>query len=252
MSVELSTAAQTESHEQLDVIWNRDEGTAWVQWNPLPRPCFNPDLLSEIHLTVADGERVLATTLTKRMAEDLTEYLHEQGVRVRYMHSDIETLERIEIIRGPSSSLYGTSALFAIVNVARHLDIEPELALRAATDKFRALAREMGEPAAALASSLARNRRPMNTISTAMAMASSAPEPTRTHVSIPMPSRASTASIRRGSGSGGSGTLTRGVASVTPANSRCTLRDRYRLTRRSFRDFPPLAYPYQSATTSCA
>jgi DSF synthase len=48
MSVELSAATRTESHEQLDVVWNRDEGTAWVQWNPLPRPCFNPGLLSEI------------------------------------------------------------------------------------------------------------------------------------------------------------------------------------------------------------
>jgi excinuclease ABC subunit B len=47
----------------------------------------------------ASGYRSLVTVLTKRMAEDLTEYLHEQGVRVRYMHSDIDTLERIEIIR---------------------------------------------------------------------------------------------------------------------------------------------------------
>ena len=57
------------------------------------------DLLSQIQLTVAQGERVLVTTLTKRMAEDLTEYLDEHGVRVRYLHSDIDTLERVEIIR---------------------------------------------------------------------------------------------------------------------------------------------------------
>ena len=57
------------------------------------------DLLSEIRLRVAAGERVLVTTLTKRMAEDLTEYLAEHGVRVRYLHSDIETVERVEIIR---------------------------------------------------------------------------------------------------------------------------------------------------------
>ena len=57
------------------------------------------DLLSEIHLRVADQERVLVTTLTKRMAEDLTEYLGEHGVRVRYLHSDIDTVERVEIIR---------------------------------------------------------------------------------------------------------------------------------------------------------
>ncbi len=57
------------------------------------------DLLSEIRLRVADGDRVLVTTLTKRMAEDLTEYLAEHGVRVRYLHSDIDTVERVEIIR---------------------------------------------------------------------------------------------------------------------------------------------------------
>jgi excinuclease ABC subunit B len=57
------------------------------------------DLLSEIHIVVEKGERVLVTTLTKRMSEDLTEYLAEHGVRVRYLHSDIDTVERIEIIR---------------------------------------------------------------------------------------------------------------------------------------------------------
>ena len=57
------------------------------------------DLLSEIRERVAVGDRVLVTTLTKRMAEDLTEYLAEHGVRVRYLHSDIETVERVEIIR---------------------------------------------------------------------------------------------------------------------------------------------------------
>ncbi|SUZ95096.1 uncharacterized protein METZ01_LOCUS47950 [marine metagenome] len=57
------------------------------------------DLFEEIRITVDAGERVLVTTLTKRMAEDLTEYLDEHGVRVRYLHSDIETVERMEIIR---------------------------------------------------------------------------------------------------------------------------------------------------------
>ncbi|QKK23363.1 excinuclease ABC subunit UvrB [Rhizobium hidalgonense] len=57
------------------------------------------DVLGEIRETAAKGYRTLCTVLTKRMAEDLTEYLHEQGVRVRYMHSDIDTLERIEILR---------------------------------------------------------------------------------------------------------------------------------------------------------
>jgi excinuclease ABC subunit B len=57
------------------------------------------DLLGEINTTVAKGDRVLVTTLTKRMAEDLTEYLDEHGIRVRYLHSDIDTVERMEIIR---------------------------------------------------------------------------------------------------------------------------------------------------------
>src|SRR5690554_4797195 len=57
------------------------------------------DVLSEIHLRVEKDERVLVTVLTKRMAEDLTEYLAEHGVRVRYLHSDIDTVERVEIIR---------------------------------------------------------------------------------------------------------------------------------------------------------
>ena len=57
------------------------------------------DLLSEIRLRVEREERVLVTVLTKRMAEDLTEYLHEHGVRVRYLHSDVDTVERVEIIR---------------------------------------------------------------------------------------------------------------------------------------------------------
>jgi excinuclease ABC subunit B len=57
------------------------------------------DLLSEIRQRVADSDRVLVTTLTKRMAEDLTEYLAEHDVRVRYLHSDIDTVERMEIIR---------------------------------------------------------------------------------------------------------------------------------------------------------
>jgi len=65
------------------------------------RPAGNQvdDVLSEIHLRVATEERVLITTLTKRMAEDLTEYYMEQGIRVRYLHSDIDTVERVEIIR---------------------------------------------------------------------------------------------------------------------------------------------------------
>ena len=57
------------------------------------------DLLAECHACAEKGQRVLVTTLTKKMAEDLTDYLAENGVKVRYMHSDIDTLERIEIVR---------------------------------------------------------------------------------------------------------------------------------------------------------
>src|SRR5574344_1086630 len=63
------------------------------------------DLLGEIHKVTAKGERILVTTLTKKMAEDLTDYLTNDGVRVRYLHSDIVTIERAEIIHGESSSL---------------------------------------------------------------------------------------------------------------------------------------------------
>ena len=89
------------------------------------------DLLDECRKVAADGYRVLVTTLTKRMAEDLTEYLHEQGIRVRYMHSDIDTLERIEIIR---DLRIGTFDVLVGINLLREgLDI-PECALVAILD----------------------------------------------------------------------------------------------------------------------
>ena len=80
---------------------------------------------------MAQGYRVLVTTLTKRMAEDLTEYMHEQGIRVRYMHSDVETLERIEIIR---DLRLGAFDVLVGINLLREgLDI-PECALVAILD----------------------------------------------------------------------------------------------------------------------
>ncbi len=89
------------------------------------------DLFNECRETAARGERVLVTTLTKRMAEDLTEYFHEQGVRVRYMHSDIETLERIEIIR---DLRLGAFDVLVGINLLREgLDI-PECSLVAILD----------------------------------------------------------------------------------------------------------------------
>ena len=89
------------------------------------------DVLGEIRETALKGYRTLVTVLTKRMAEDLTEYLHEQGVRVRYMHSDVETLERIEIIR---DLRLGAFDVLVGINLLREgLDI-PECALVAILD----------------------------------------------------------------------------------------------------------------------
>ena len=89
------------------------------------------DLLSEINLRLPKGERVLVTTLTKRMAEDLTDYLHEHGIRVRYLHSDIDTVERVEIIR---DLRLGEFDVLVGINLLREgLDI-PEVSLVAILD----------------------------------------------------------------------------------------------------------------------
>ncbi len=89
------------------------------------------DVLSEIHHCVAAQQRVLITTLTKRMAEDLTDYLNEHGVKVRYLHSDIETVERVEIIR---DLRLGKFDVLVGINLLREgLDM-PEVALVAILD----------------------------------------------------------------------------------------------------------------------
>jgi excinuclease ABC subunit B len=102
-----------------------------------PTVCIRPvtnqvdDLLSEIHVVIADGDRILVTTLTKRMAEDLTEYLHEHGIRVRYLHSDVDTVERMEIIR---DLRLGVFDVVVGINLLREgLDM-PEVALVAILD----------------------------------------------------------------------------------------------------------------------
>jgi len=84
------------------------------------------DCIAECQKTAAKGYRTLVTTLTKRMAEDLTEFMHEQGVRVRYMHSDVETLERIELIRDLRMGVY--DVLIGINLLREGLDI-PECGL---------------------------------------------------------------------------------------------------------------------------
>jgi len=89
------------------------------------------DVIDEVKATTARGYRSLVTTLTKKMAEDLTEYMHEQGVRVRYMHSDVDTLERIEILR---DLRLGTFDCLIGINLLREgLDI-PECGLVAILD----------------------------------------------------------------------------------------------------------------------
>ena len=97
------------------------------------RPAINQvdDLLSVIHQRIKVGERVLVTTLTKRMSEDLTDYLTEHGIKVRYLHSDIETVERVEIIR---DLRLGQFDVLVGINLLREgLDI-PEVSLVAILD----------------------------------------------------------------------------------------------------------------------
>ncbi len=108
------------------------------------------DLFEEIRATVAAGERVLVTTLTKRMAEDLTEYLDEHGVRVRYLHSDIDTVERMEIIRdlrlGEFDVLVGINLLregldMPEVSLVAILDADKEGYLRAERSLIQTIGR---------------------------------------------------------------------------------------------------------------
>ena len=97
------------------------------------RPAINQvdDLMSEITARVKAGERVLVTTLTKRMSEDLTDYLSEHGIKVRYLHSDIETIERVEIIRDLRLGMF--DVLIGINLLREGLDI-PEVSLVAILD----------------------------------------------------------------------------------------------------------------------
>jgi excinuclease ABC subunit B len=108
------------------------------------------DLLKEIRATVERGERVLVTTLTKRMAEDLTQYYHELGVRVRYLHSDIDTLERVQILRdlrrGEFDVLVGINLLregldLPEVSLVAILDADKEGFLRSAGSLIQTVGR---------------------------------------------------------------------------------------------------------------
>src|SRR5208283_4497856 len=108
------------------------------------------DLLEEIHKRVAVNERVLVTCLTKKMAEDLTDYYHDLGIRVRYLHSDIETIERVEIIRslrkGDFDVLVGINLLregldLPEVSLVAILDADKEGYLRSATSLIQTMGR---------------------------------------------------------------------------------------------------------------
>jgi excinuclease ABC subunit B len=128
-----ATPADYEAAHQSQVVEQVVRPTGLVDPSIEVRPAMTQvdDLLSEIHLRVRHSERVLVTTLTKRMAEDLTDYLAEHDVRVRYLHSDIDTVERVEIIR---DLRLGQFDVLVGINLLREgLDI-PEVSLVAILD----------------------------------------------------------------------------------------------------------------------
>ncbi|HMB00042.1 MAG TPA: helicase-related protein, partial [Spirochaetota bacterium] len=122
---ELKTAAS-----EFELI-NRPTGLLdpWIDVRPSAGQM--DDLISEINLTVKSGSRILVTTLTKKMAEDLTEYLLKNNIKVNYLHSDIETIERVEIIKALRAG--DTDVLVGINLLREGLDI-PEVALVAILD----------------------------------------------------------------------------------------------------------------------
>ncbi|ABE49588.1 excinuclease ABC subunit UvrB [Methylobacillus flagellatus] len=128
-----ATPAEYEATHQQRIVEQVVRPTGLIDPEIIVKPADTQvdDLLSEIKLRVEAGERVLATTLTKRMAEDLTDYLSEHGVRVRYLHSDIDTVERVEIIR---DLRLGEFDVLVGINLLREgLDI-PEVSLVAVLD----------------------------------------------------------------------------------------------------------------------
>ncbi len=128
-----ATPSEYEAAHQQQVVEQVVRPTGLVDPEIEVRPADTQvdDLLSEASLRVAAGERVLVTTLTKRMAEDLTDYLSEHGIKVRYLHSDIDTMERVEIIR---DLRLGEFDVLVGINLLREgLDI-PEVSLVAILD----------------------------------------------------------------------------------------------------------------------
>jgi excinuclease ABC subunit B len=128
-----ATPAGYEAAHQGQVVEQVVRPTGLVDPDVVVRPAATQvdELLSEINVRVGQGERVLVTTLTKRMAEDLTDYLAEHGIKVRYLHSDIDTVERVEIIR---DLRLGAFDVLVGINLLREgLDI-PEVSLVAILD----------------------------------------------------------------------------------------------------------------------
>lgn len=128
-----ATPANYEAEKQQQVVEMIARPTGLIDPEIIVKPADTQvdDLLSEIKLRTNVGERVLATTLTKRMAEDLTDYLSDHGVKVRYLHSDIDTVERVEIIR---DLRLGEFDVLVGINLLREgLDI-PEVSLVAVLD----------------------------------------------------------------------------------------------------------------------
>jgi excinuclease ABC subunit B len=128
-----ATPAEYERKHQSQVVEQVVRPTGLVDPEVIVRPASTQvdDLLGEIKLRTAQNERVLVTTLTKRLAEDLTDYLGENGIKVRYLHSDIDTVERVEIIR---DLRLGEFDVLVGINLLREgLDI-PEVSLVAILD----------------------------------------------------------------------------------------------------------------------
>lgn len=128
-----ATPAQYESEHASQIVEQVVRPTGLVDPEIIIRPVDTQvdDLLSEIHQRINKNERVLVTTLTKRMAEQLTDYYSELGIKVRYLHSDIDTVERVEIIRDLRLGLF--DVLIGINLLREGLDI-PEVSLVAILD----------------------------------------------------------------------------------------------------------------------
>ncbi|GAB3466025.1 excinuclease ABC subunit UvrB [Massilia terrae] len=128
-----ATPADYENEHADNVVEQVVRPTGLVDPQIIVRPALSQvdDLMSEIHDRIAKDERVLVTTLTKRMAEQLTEYLSDHGIKVRYLHSDIDTVERVEILR---DLRLGTFHVLVGINLLREgLDL-PEVSLVAVLD----------------------------------------------------------------------------------------------------------------------